>query len=85
MDRTVVNHRNNRGIRTGDWKLIAAGETGPWELYDLSKDRCELRNLASKHPERAQKMAAISKARDSIFTRARESSPPSTRPLLSRR
>lgn len=75
------NHNNNRAIRVGDWKLIATGEEGPWELYDLAKDRCEMRNLASAQPERVQKLAAMWKERDDTFTRVRESSPPSTRPL----
>ena len=41
------NHNNNRAIRVGDWKLIATGTDGPWELYDLSKDRCEQHDLAA--------------------------------------
>ena len=40
------NHNDNRAIRVGDWKLIATGKDGPWELYDLSKDRCEQHDLA---------------------------------------
>ncbi len=79
------NHNNNRAIRAGDWKLIATGETGPWELYDLGKDRCEMRNLASAQPERVQKLAAMWKEHDDTFTRVRESSPPSTRPLQVKR
>jgi arylsulfatase A-like enzyme len=31
----------------------------PWELYDLSKDRAEVHNLAAEYPERVQKMAQI--------------------------
>lgn len=42
-------HQGNRAIRMGDWKLSAKGN-GEWELYDLSKDRCEMNDLASKHP-----------------------------------
>ncbi|MBL9214388.1 MAG: arylsulfatase [Opitutaceae bacterium] len=44
-------------MRAGPWKLIGQ-EDKPWELYDLSRDRTELRNLAAEQPERLQKMAA---------------------------
>ena len=37
---------------------MAAGKDSPWELYDLSKDRSESRNLARKHPEKLQELAA---------------------------
>ena len=50
----------NRAIRQGDWKLVwdKLNPQKKWELYDLSKDRCELRDLASQDPE---KVAAMSK------------------------
>lgn len=45
------------GLRDGDWKAVSfKGEE--WELYDLSKDRTELNNLAKKHPDRLSKMVA---------------------------
>jgi arylsulfatase len=51
-------HEDNRALRVGDWKLVAAkGE--PWELYDLSKDRGEGNNLASQFPEKARELDAI--------------------------
>ena len=78
-DFLYFNHNDNRAIRVGDWKLIATGANGPWELYDLSKDRCEQRNLASGQPERVKKMAAMWTAHDSEYARVRESTPPSTR------
>lgn len=51
-------HEGNRALRVGDWKIVAAGKDSAWELYDLSKDRCESNNLASQFPERVQQMAA---------------------------
>ena len=39
-------HEGNRAIRVGDWKLVAAGKNGPWELFDLANDRTETHNLA---------------------------------------
>ena len=43
-------------IREGDWKIVRAvtgrdGPPGSFELYDLSKDFKETRDLAKQHPE----------------------------------
>jgi len=51
-------HEGNRAIRVGDWKLVSA-KGHPWELYDLSTDRAESRNLAKQQPEKAQVLAAL--------------------------
>ncbi|MEO0447669.1 MAG: sulfatase-like hydrolase/transferase, partial [Verrucomicrobiota bacterium] len=51
-------HEGNRAIRQGDWKLVAKGAKGAWELYDLSKDRSEVNNLAAQEPERVATMQA---------------------------
>jgi len=45
-------HEGNRALRVGDWKIVAAGKESAWELYDLSSDRSESRNLASEKPEK---------------------------------
>jgi len=45
-------HDGHRAVRVGDWKLVAL-EGSPWELYDLSRDRCETKNLAAEDPARA--------------------------------
>jgi arylsulfatase len=50
-------HEGNRAIRVGDWKLVAAGRDGPWELYDLATDRTETRDLARQHPETVRELA----------------------------
>mgnify|MGYP001815897903 CR=1 FL=1 len=63
-------HRGLFAIRKGDWKLILGmgsggfsqprakilqpGEEGPMQLYLLSEDPGERRNLASQYPERKQ-------------------------------
>jgi arylsulfatase len=52
-------HENNRALRVGDWKIVAAGKESPWELYDLSVDRSETRNLATEKPEKVRELAAI--------------------------
>jgi arylsulfatase len=45
-------HEGNRAIRVGDFKLVAA-KNEPWELYDLSDDRAESKNLITQHPDKA--------------------------------
>jgi arylsulfatase A-like enzyme len=52
-------HTTHRAIRIGDWKLVAKGENGPWELYDLKTDRCEMKDLADANPDKARDMAAL--------------------------
>lgn len=52
-------HEQNRAIREGTWKLVAAGKDSPWELYDLGEDRTESRNVASDHPDRVQHLAEL--------------------------
>jgi arylsulfatase len=60
-------HEGNRALRVGDWKIVEAGETGDWELYDLSKYRAESRNLANRHPEKLAELIAIWTARRDAF------------------
>ncbi len=52
-------HENNRALRQGHWKIVAAGKDAPWELYDLSQDRCETNNLAKTMPEKVRELDAI--------------------------
>ncbi|MCP4641147.1 MAG: arylsulfatase [bacterium] len=45
----------SRAVRRGKWKLV--GEKGSkWELYDMEKDRTELRDLSDEFPERVEAM-----------------------------
>jgi len=50
-------HQGNRAVRDGDWKLVAKGINGPWELYNLAIDRTESNNLAGQEPEIATRLA----------------------------
>jgi arylsulfatase len=50
-------HEGNRAIRDGDWKLVAKGADGPWELYDMTTDRAELHDLAAAQPERVKELS----------------------------
>ncbi|HUU90486.1 MAG TPA: arylsulfatase, partial [Phycisphaerae bacterium] len=52
-------HEGNRAIRVGQWKLVAKGAAGPWELYRVDADRSELNDLASEQPDRVRQMAAM--------------------------
>ena len=57
LSRTLYfEHEGNRALRKGRWKLVAtAGKA--WELYDIKRDRTELKNLAIKKPELLKKLA----------------------------
>jgi arylsulfatase len=50
-------HEENRALRVGDWKIVAAGKDSPWELYDLRFDRSESKNLATEKPEKVRELA----------------------------
>jgi arylsulfatase len=50
-------HEDNRAIRVGDWKLVAA-KGDPWELYNLGGDRAEQHNLAAQYPEKVKELEA---------------------------
>lgn len=54
----LFEHEGNRALVEGDWKLVAKGPKGPWELYDLANDRNELHNLATAYPNRLRHMIA---------------------------
>lgn len=48
-------HEGNRAVREGDWKLVGS-RNGPWELYDMSRDRTELNDLIGAEEERAKEL-----------------------------
>jgi arylsulfatase len=61
-------HRGNRGLRVGDWKIVAE-KAGDWELYDLAHDRAESHDLATSHPAKVKELTAIWAKRDEEFRR----------------
>lgn len=50
-------HEGNAAIRIGNDKLVRLGRTGPWELYDIEKDRTELNDLATKFPQKVKELS----------------------------
>jgi len=50
-------HEGNRAVRDGDWKLVSRHGKA-WELFNISTDRSEQRDLASAEPERLAEMTA---------------------------
>jgi arylsulfatase len=62
---------------------VATGKQGPWELYDMRRDRAEQHNLIQDQPARAAQMAAQWESFDAGIVKTRESSPAvSTKPLV---
>ncbi len=63
-DALYFEHHLNCAIRDGDWKLVRYGQTGkpssfrPWELYNMSKDRSELNNLAKENSKKVEELIA---------------------------
>jgi len=52
-------HEGNRAVRVGNWKLVAKGRNGKWELYDMEADRTELNDLADSKPEKVKELADL--------------------------
>ncbi len=50
-------HEGNAAIRVGDWKLVRRGRVGQWELYNMSDDRTEQRDLAGEQPEKVKQLS----------------------------
>lgn len=49
---------NNRAIRRGDWKAVSA-RGGRWELYNVSRDRAELKDHAGERPALLQELQQL--------------------------
>lgn len=58
IDRDAIywEHEGNRAIRSGDMKLVAKSPGGNWELYDISKDRAEMHDLANEMPDKVSQL-----------------------------
>jgi len=49
----------NRAVRQGKWKLVWDSQFKEWELFDVEADRTELNDLAQRHPDRVEELAAV--------------------------
>lgn len=49
--------RDRRAARCGPWKLVKTGEAPP-ELYNLDEDLAESRDVAARHSDCVDKLAA---------------------------
>ena len=79
-DALFFHHEGNRALRMGDWKLVSSREDQDvWELFDLSRDRGECRNLAAQHPDRVRRMEETWRQLESRF-RLEAGEPPAPPP-----
>jgi arylsulfatase A-like enzyme len=61
-------HEENRAIRVGDYKLVAArADGGAWELYDLERDRAESVDLARDMPWKVRELQRLWMAKAKQF------------------
>jgi arylsulfatase len=60
-------HEDNKAIRVGDWKLVAA-KGDAWALYDLQTDRAEQHDLSAQMPEKAKELADLWQKQTDAFT-----------------
>ncbi len=54
VDRTAIS-----AIRLGDFKLVKTWKKGRLELFDLSKDLSESRDISDRNPEQTRKLHAM--------------------------
>ncbi len=46
-------------IRQGQWRAVRPNRNRPWELYDLSSDPGEMKNLAAEKPDELARLTAL--------------------------
>ena len=65
--------RHSVALRDGNYKLMATEGFGDLELYDLSVDIREKKNIAAEKPEVVQRMVAIAKRIKADVAKERDS------------
>ena len=51
-----------RAVREGSWKAVQPRKDAPWELYDLSRDVSETRDLAEMQPAIVERLVSYAEA-----------------------
>ena len=54
-------HMNHKAVRQENWKAVLEREPhgpGQWQLFDMSKDRNEMHDLAKKYPDQLTRMVS---------------------------
>jgi arylsulfatase len=57
-DKLFFEHEGGAAMIQGNFKIVRQSATSLWELYDLSLDRTETKDLAASDPSRVQAMSA---------------------------
>ncbi|TCD12124.1 arylsulfatase [Pedobacter frigidisoli] len=52
-------HFGARYARSGSWKLVSLSGDTTWHLYDLSKDKSEVNDLAGQNPEKVKALESL--------------------------
>lgn len=55
-------HEGHKAVRLGQYKLVSKWRSNvftTWELYDMKKDRTEMKDLSMEHPDLVNKMAKM--------------------------
>ncbi|MEQ1861988.1 MAG: sulfatase-like hydrolase/transferase [Chthoniobacteraceae bacterium] len=77
-ERLAFTYGRNAAMREGPLKIVRGTETKPWELYDLSADPSEKRNLAADRAGDVTRLDATFQAW--LADVKRDASPPAPRP-----
>lgn len=51
-------HRGNRAVRKGPWKLVSAYPDDQWALYHIPEDRTEQNDMSNQYPEKVEELKA---------------------------
>lgn len=51
-------HEGNRAMREGKWKIVS-NLNEPWQLYNIDKDRTELKDLSKQYPEKINELLKL--------------------------
>ena len=49
----------HKAVLAGNFKLEAVSKDAPWELYDITRDRSEMNDLAKTFPAKVKEMSAM--------------------------